>query len=261
MKWLFCVRESHWRGWAPPQSNSFQHLKYQLWEEHESCVQVSFHQPCGLKQLLQPQCLPDMVWWPTKPPCYCPEAPEPCTQPILLPHHSLFCPIPYFSCHTRVCKGQGAVLIRALADYRAIRAISYSYFTHVALEEFSTERRSNTGWLFQYIFLRKTQDPLRVKQQSLTIWSVHSVKCIGCVCWYKLHQLTRTKNMQEKNYVSRTEREVWFTLSPGFSASKGRTCSIWDTVQRMVIGIFPSSRMPQLDVIFFFHCFYLILFF
>lgn len=66
---------------------------------------------------------------------------------------------------------------------------------------------------------------------------------------------------KEENYVGRAETEVWLTLSPGFTVSKGRAYSVWDTAWRMVMGIFPCSRMPQLDVILFFHCFCLFYFF
>lgn len=67
--------------------------------------------------------------------------------------------------------------------------------------------------------------------------------------------------MEEENYVGKAETEVWLALSPGFTVSKDRAYSVWDTAWRMVIGIFPSSRMLQLDVILFFHCFCLFCFF
>lgn len=154
MKWVVCASESHWRGWHlhrainsnisnPRFGKNMSPLYKSLSISH-----VSLRSPFSLSV--------NQTWWPTQSPRYCSEAPEHCTQPILLPHHSLFCPVPHLCCHARVCTGQRAVLSRALIDYRAIWAISYSCFTYVALEEFSTERRSNTEWQFQHIFLKKT---------------------------------------------------------------------------------------------------------
>lgn len=152
MKWLVCASESHWRGW-PLHRTTHSNLSNTRFGKNTSplCKSLSIDHvslrssfSLGVYQTWQGGHQATLLLPRSSSTLHITDPSSP-SFPVLP------CSPPFFS-HT----GQGAVLIRALVDYRDIWAISYSCFIYVALEEFSTDRRSNTEWLFQDIFLKKS---------------------------------------------------------------------------------------------------------